>query len=117
MSSMPTLATGAGQDPYACGSAGQTRTLLLADGSEQRYLARAQRKSWSVELRLLSDAERQQMLDFAQNAVRTQASFSFTDPANGVVYPTCRMAIAPITDRIDGVARTALGFVIAEVAA
>jgi hypothetical protein len=115
---MPTLATGAVQQyPYTAGAAGKTRVLRLADGSEQRYLERPPRLSWSVQLRLLGDGERQAFLDFAQLALRTQATFAYTDPATGMVHPSCRMAVAPVSERIDGVARTALGYVIVEVGA
>ncbi len=115
MSSMPLLSTGAVQQyPYVCGISGRTRALPFADGSEQRYLAAPQRRTWSINLRLLQDAERAAFLSFAQNTLRSQASFQFTDPQDGTVYPTCRIAVAPVVDHIDGVARTGIEFMIAE---
>jgi hypothetical protein len=116
MSTLPVLSTGAVQQyPYTCGIAGRTRAFRLADGSEQRYLESAQRKSWSIRLTLLQESERAAFLDFAKSAIQTQSIFAFTDPADGTVYPTCRIAIAPIGDRIDGLARAALEFMISEV--
>jgi len=116
MTSMPILSTGAVQQyPYVAGAAGQTRTFQFADGSEQRYLMAPQRHTWSVNLKLLQDWEKAAFLDFAQNTLHTQAVFQFTDPFDGTVYPTCRIAVAPVVDEIDGVAQTAVQFLIAEV--
>jgi len=115
MSTLPLLSTGAVQQyPYVCAIAGLTRTFQFADGTEQRYLMTPQRKTWSVNLRLLEDKERDAFLEFAQNALRDQTAFAYTDPLDGMVYPTCRIAITPVTDRIDGVARTGIQFLIAE---
>lgn len=115
MSSMPLLSTGAVQQyPYVCGIAGRTRAFQFADGTEQRYLAAPQRRTWSINLRLLQDAERAAFLAFAQNTLRSQGSFQFTDPQDGTVYPTCRIAVAPVVERIDGVARSGVEFLITE---
>ena len=115
MSTLPLLSTGAVQQyPYVCAIAGLTRTFQFADGTEQRYLMTPQSKVWSINLRLLQDTERAAFLEFAQNALRTQTAFPFTDPQDGTIFPTCRIAVAPVTDRIDGVARTGIAFLIAE---
>ncbi len=115
MISMPILSTGAVQQyPYVAGSAGRTRAFQFADGSEQRYLMAPQRHTWSVNLKLLQDWEKAAFLDFAQNTLRTQAVFQFTDPLDGTIYPTCRIAVTPVVDQIDGVAQTAVQFLIAE---
>lgn len=115
MSSMPLLSTGAVQQyPYVCGIAGRTRVFQFADGSEQRYQAAPQRRTWSINLRLLQDAEKAAFLAFAQNSVRSQASFQFVDPQDGTIYPACRIAVAPVVDRLDGVARTGIEFLITE---
>lgn len=115
MSSMPLLSTGAVQQyPYVCGISGRTRTFQFADGSEQRYLAAPQRRTWSINLRLLQEVERAAFLVFAQNTLRSQASFQFTDPQDGTVYPTCRLAVAPVVDRIDGVEQSGIEFLITE---
>lgn len=115
MISMPTLSTGAVQQyPYVCGNAGQTRAFRFADGSEQRYLAVPQRHTWSVNLRLLKELERASFLEFAQNTLRTQAIFQFTDPLDGTSYPACRIVVAPVIDRVDGMAQSAIQFLISE---
>lgn len=117
MTSMPTLSTGAVQQyPYVCGNSGQTRAFQFADGSEQRYLLAPQRHIWSIDLRMLQEVEKAAFLEFSQNALRSQAAFQFTDPLDGTIYPTCRIAAAPVIDRIDGVARTGIEFLIAEAA-
>jgi hypothetical protein len=115
MSTMPLLSTGAVQQyPYACGIAGRTRVFQFADGSEQRYLAMPQRHTWSINLRLLHETEKAAFLTFAQDMLRSQASFQFTDPQDGTIYPTCRIAVEPVTDRIDGVAQSGMQFLITE---
>ena len=116
MSSMPTLSTGAVQQyPYVRGFTGQTRTFQLADGSEQRYLAVPQRHTWSINLRLLQELEKAAFLEFAQDTLRTQSTFAFTDPLDGTSYPICRIVAAPVIDHIDGVAQSGVQFLIAEV--
>lgn len=115
MSTLPLLSTGAVQQyPYECAITGRTRSFQFADGTEQRYLLTPPRKMWSINLRLLQDAERAAFLEFAQGALRDQTAFAYTDPQDGTVYPTCRIVVAPISDRIDGVARTGIQFLIAE---
>lgn len=115
MSTMPLLSTGAVQQyPYVCGIAGRTLTFQFADGSEQRYLATPQRHTWSITLRLLQETEKATFLAFARDTLRSQASFQFTDPQDGTVYPTCRIAVAPVTDHIDGVAQTGIQYLITE---
>ena len=112
---MPTLSTGAVQQyPYVCGIAGQTRAFQFANGSEQRYLAVPQRRIWSINLRLLQEVEKAAFLEFAQNTLRTQSTFQFTDPVDGVIYPSCRVVAAPMVDRIDGLAQSGIQFLIAE---
>lgn len=116
MNSMPLLATGAVQQyPYVCGIAGRTRVFQFADGSEQRYLAAPQRHTWSINMRLLQETEKAAFLAFAQNTLRSQASFQFTDPQDGTIYPTCKIAVAPVIDHLDGVAQTGIQFLITEV--
>lgn len=113
---IPTLSTGAVQQyPYVRGAAGQTRAFQFADGSEQRYVAVTQRHTWSIDLRLLQETEKAAFLDFAQNALRSQAAFQFTDPLDGTIYPSCRLVAEPVVDRVDGVAQAAIQFLIAEV--
>ncbi len=115
MISMPTLSTGAVQQyPYVGASAGQTRRFVFANGSEQRYLAVTPRRTWSINLHQIGELERDSFLEFAQNTLRTQATFQFTDPFDGMTYPTCRIATAPVADRVDGVDRAGVQFLISE---
>lgn len=115
MSSMPILSTGAVQQyPYVCAVTSSTRTFQFADGSEQRYIAAPPRRTWSINLKLLKEAEKASFLNFAQNTLRSQATFPFTDPTDGTVYPICRIAIAPVVDSLDGVARSSIHFLITE---
>ncbi len=117
MKLMPTLSTGAVQQyPYVCGNSGQTRAFQFADGSEQRYLMTPQRHTWSINLRLLQEAEKTAFLEFSKNALRSQSVFQFTDPLDGTIYPMCRIAAAPVIDCIDGVAQMGIQFLIAEAA-
>jgi hypothetical protein len=115
MISMPTLSTGAVQQyPYVVGTAGQTRVFQFTNGSEQRYLARPQRHTWAINLRLLQETEKAAFLEFAQNTLRTQATFPFTDPLDGISYPICRIVATPVIDQVEGVAQTAVQFLITE---
>jgi hypothetical protein len=115
MISMPKLSTGAVQQyPYVCGTTGQTRAFQFANGSEQRFLAAPQRRTWSINLRLLLEEEKAAFLEFAQNALRSQGTFQFTDPLNGSNYPACRIVAEPVVDRVDGVAQAGIRFLIAE---
>jgi hypothetical protein len=112
---MPLLSTGAVQQyPYVCGIAGQTRAFQFADGSEQRYLAAPQRRTWSINLRLLQETEKAAFLAFAQNTLRSQATFQFTDPQDGTIYPICKIGVTPVTDHVDGVAQSGVEFLITE---
>jgi hypothetical protein len=86
----------------------------FTDGSEQRYLARPQRHNWAINLRLLQDMEKAAFLEFAQNTLRTQATFQFTDPLDGTSYPICRIVAAPVIDQVDGVAQAGIQFLITE---
>lgn len=116
MISMPLLSTGAVQQyPYVCAIAGRTRVFHFADGSEQRYVAVPQRRTWSINLRQLQDSEKAVFLAFAQNSLRDEASFRFTDPQDGTIYPNCRIAVAPVIDHVDGVSRSGIGFLVTEV--
>lgn len=116
MNTLPQLSTGAIlQYPYVCKTAGVTRTLQLADGSEQRFVLIPPRKAWTINLCLLQEQEKEAFLTFAQEAMRSREAFCFTDPQDGRVYPACRIAIAPVTDFIDAVGRTGVLFMIAEV--
>jgi hypothetical protein len=113
---MPTLSTGAVQQyPYVRGTAGQTRAFQFADGSEQRYLAVTQRRTWSIDLQLLQETERAAFLEFAQSALRFQSAFQFTDPLDGTIYPSCRVVAEPVVDKVDGLAQSAIQFLIMEV--
>ena len=115
MSALPLLSTGAVQQyPYLCAVTGRTRVFQFADGTEQRYLAMPQRRVWSIQLRLLQDGERALFLAFAQDALRSQSPFAFTDPQDGAVYPNCRIAIERVPEEVDGVARTRIRFLITE---
>jgi len=116
MSELPILSTGAVQQyPYVCAVVGITRTLQLADGTEQRFVLVPPAKVWSINLRLLQENERIAFLKFTQDAMRSQEVFPFTDPQDGRTYPTCRVAVEPVADVIDGIARTGIQFLIAEV--
>ena len=116
MSILPQLSTGAAQQyPYVRSSVSVTRTLKLADGSEQRFVLLPHHNIWYINLHLLQEQERTDFLAFAQQNMRSVQTFAFTDPQDGIEYPTCRVVIAPVTDYIDGVARTGIQIMIAEV--
>src|SRR5437879_574409 len=115
MSSFPVLKTGAVlQFPASRALEFSTDVIQFIDGSEQRFRGYAgQYRLWMIRLNALDETELQKMRSFAQDNGAT-GLFSFTDPWDGTVYPSCRIDGTGIEDLLSGPAQAATSLVIRE---
>ncbi len=93
MSSFPTLRTGAVmQYPADRQLRCSTQIVTFLDGSEQRFagFARPYRR-WVVQLSALDESEMEATLVFMREQSGAANTFSFTDPWDGAVYPSCSL--------------------------
>ncbi|HEV3334582.1 MAG TPA: DUF2460 domain-containing protein [Bryobacteraceae bacterium] len=94
MATFPTLKTGAvAQYPASKSLRFQNQVLRFLDGTSQRYRDSAgMLHSWDI---LLSQMDEQEMAEIEQFFVDNQgcfANFTFTDPWDSQVYPSCSIA-------------------------
>jgi hypothetical protein len=104
MASFPTLKTGAVAQ-YPAGRTIQTSTQVyrFLDGSEQRFAAfAAPLHKWQIKLDLLDEAELSSLENFLVSQKGRSGSFSFTDPWDGTVYPTCSFDSDSFTAELKG---------------
>jgi len=91
MASFPTLKTGVvAQYPFGRMAQFSTKVCRFLDGSEQRFQGYgALLRKWAIRLELLDESELAALGSFfaAQNG--RAGTFSFTDPWDGTVYPSC----------------------------
>jgi hypothetical protein len=107
MSDFPILKTGAVlQYPATRAIQHSTCVLRFLDGSEQRFreYPSAIRK-WAVRLDLLDECEMGRLEDFFQTQQGRLGSFSFTDPWDGTVYPSCSLEDDSIALEFEGLMR------------
>jgi Conserved hypothetical protein 2217 (DUF2460) len=99
MSTFPTLKTGAVmQYPAQRGIAFSTIALQFIDGAEQRFCNYpSPLHRWVIQLGLLDQMELQQLQEFFRGVAGAAGSFAFTDPWDGMVYPTCSVSGDSIT--------------------
>ena len=91
MTAFPTLKTGA-VTQYPARRAAQFSNLALRflDATEQRYrLAGTPLHRWEIKLDQLDPSEVGVLQNFFLAQLGEFASFSFTDPLDGTVYPNC----------------------------
>jgi phage-related protein len=91
MAAFPPLKTGAvaqyGSDRQRSFS---TQVFRFLDGSEQRFPAYgAPLLEWVIRLDLLDEAELNTLEQFFESEGGRVGTFSFTDPWDGTVYPSC----------------------------
>jgi phage-related protein len=115
MSSFPVLKTGAViQFPAIRKLEFTTDVIQFIDGAEQRFRGYdRQYRSWTIRLAALDETELQRVRAFAQQNGAT-GLFSFTDPWDGTVYPSCRIDGTGLEDMLNGLARAATSVVIRE---
>src|SRR5215469_17275752 len=91
MASFPTLKTGAvAQYPSIRTTQSSTQVYRFLDGREQRFIAFAgPLHRWQIKLDLLDEAELSTLEAFLASQEGQSGTFSFTDPWDGTVYPSC----------------------------
>lgn len=94
MSDFPKLRTGAvAQYPARRQTLFQTQVVRFVDGTEQRFREYGgPRHAWVIALELLGDDEISAIGDFVESVAAGDGTFAFTDPWDGTVYPSCRLA-------------------------
>jgi len=104
MSTFPVLKTGAViQVPTSRTMQFATDVVQFVDGSEQRFRSYAQPyHRWIVKFDALDEAELRNIRAFVQQVNGAAGLFSFTDPWDGTVYPTCTLEGDTTTDSLTG---------------
>lgn len=107
MAAFPTLKTGVvaqyGADRTRSFS---TQVFRFVDGSEQRFPGYgSQLRRWTIRLSLLDESELTQLEQFFIDQGGRSGTFTFTDPWDGVVYPSCSFEADTLTLGFEEVAR------------
>jgi hypothetical protein len=91
MSTFPLLKTGAvAQYPLQRQLNYSTQVLRFADGSEQRFSDYGSPlRQWTIQLSLLDETEVNNLVMFWRTQNGASGNFSFTDPLDGTVCPSC----------------------------
>lgn len=75
--------------------------VRFMDGSEQRYrLYQTPLHQWTIQLDLLDETELHELREFFRNQSGQFGGFSFTDPWDGTVYPTCTLSTDSMIDTL-----------------
>lgn len=103
MAAFPVLRTGAvAQYPAERQIVFSTQVVQFIDGAEQRFREFGQPlRRWVIRLELLDEGEFQAVRSFFDHA-GPLASFSFTDPWDGTVYPECSIDGDELTGELVG---------------
>jgi Conserved hypothetical protein 2217 (DUF2460) len=107
MANFPVLKTGAVAQ-YGSDRSRQfsTQVLRFIDGSEQRFPGYGTPLlQWVIRLDLLDEAELQNLELFFEDEGPRAGDFSFTDPWDGTVYPSCSFGSDDLTLQFQEVAR------------
>lgn len=99
MSTFPTLKTGAVmQYPAQRGVTFSTVTLQFVDGAEQRFgNYKSPLHRWVVRLSQLDQRELHQLQEFFRGIAGAAGNFEFTDPWDGIHYPSCSLGNDSVT--------------------
>ncbi len=116
MASFPALKTGAVAQYGSDRSRGfSTQVLRFLDGSEQRFPGYgAPLLRWVIRLELLDESELENLELFFEDLGGRAGTFSFTDPWDGTVYPSCSLGGDDLTLEFQEVARGATQVVVKE---
>ncbi|HEY3840016.1 MAG TPA: DUF2460 domain-containing protein [Bryobacteraceae bacterium] len=68
-------------------------TVAFVDGSEQRCASSRALHEWTIRYICLDEQEMEALHIFAEQAQGQAGTFSFTDPQDGVQYPSCSLAL------------------------
>ena len=94
MASFPLLKTGVvAQYPTDRARKFSTTVVRFLDGSEQRFPSfGAPLRTWTIHYELLDESEVAAVERFFESEGGRAGTFSFTDPFDGTVYPSCSFA-------------------------
>ncbi len=107
MANFPALKTGAVAQ-YGSDRSRQfsTQVLRFVDGSEQRFPGYgAPLLQWVIRLDLLDESELENLEVFFEDEGGRAGNFSFTDPLDGTVYPSCSLASDDLVLQFEEIAR------------
>ena len=116
MSSFPTLRTGA-VTQYPAGRELQfsTQTVRFLDGSEQRFREYAvPLHKWSMQLDQLDEGELNRVREFYRVQNGSAGNFSFTDPWDGALYPSCSFEGDTMAEMLMDIDRTKTTLIVRE---
>ena len=91
MASFPLLKTGVvAQYPTDRARNFSTAVVRFLDGSEQRFPGYGSAlRTWTIHYELLDESELAAIEEFFESQGGQAQTFSFTDPFDGTVYPSC----------------------------
>ena len=104
MATFPLLDSGAViQYPATRTSEASTEIIQFVDGSEQRFRNYSSPyHSWAIRLFALDEGEIQQLRNFIVETNGGSGTFSFTDPWDSNVYPSCSLQGNDFLDSLSG---------------
>lgn len=116
MSTFPRLKTNAVQQyPARRALEFSTSILRFVDGTEQRFREYPSLlRSWSIDLKLLDEAEMTKLENFFVTQGGQYGSFSFTDPWDQATYPNCTLQDPDLLLRYEGPQSGSLNLVVRE---
>ena len=116
MSAFPVLNSSAVlQFPASRTLSDSTDIVQFIDGTEQKYRAYGRPvHTWEIKLDALGEDEVQRVMTFVRQVRGPLDTFSFTDPWDGVVYPSCSLASEAAAAEFLDASRARTGLVIRE---
>ena len=92
MATFPQLKTGGvAQYPLRRSIRQRVDAVAFLDGSEQRCAITRPLRAWVVRLDLLDEQEMNTLKTFIDEEQGACGRFQFTDPADGILYPSCSL--------------------------
>ena len=116
MATFPQLRTGAvAQYPASRGQRFQNQLLRFVDGTDQRYRDSAgPLHNWVIRLELLDERELATLEAFFVANKGRLGNFAFTDPWDGHVYSSCRLASDELDLEVTGELRGSTALKVSE---
>jgi hypothetical protein len=116
VASFPTLKTGAvAQYPSDRRREFSTSVLRFLDGTEQRFRTYgAPLRTWMIRLDLLDEFELTTLREFFEGQGGRAGIFSFTDPWDGTVYPSCSFGSDELALEFTGAGRGKMSVTVKE---
>ena len=94
MATLPPLKSGQiAQYPFRRSLKQSVDTVAFLDGSEQRCLSSRSLHEWTLSYGLIDEQELSQIESFVEAVQGESGEFAFTDPADGIEYPNCSVAL------------------------